>query len=103
MVFLPILFTSPLPNLWQSAVATIYSFLIGVVGFMLYFSAIKKIKISTASFLSYFEPVSAILFGVILFSEKLTWNMLVGGLLIIASAMAMKAKETKSNPTLLAE
>jgi len=92
-LFLPFLFMgSPLPNLSQLAVVIIYSILIGIVGFVFYFSALKKIKVSTASFLSYFEPISAVLFGVILLGETISWNMAAGGSLIIISAMMLKRK-----------
>jgi drug/metabolite transporter (DMT)-like permease len=94
--FLPFVFINPLPSLWQSSTVIVYSILVGVIGFMLYFSALNVIKASTASFLTYFEPVSAILFGVILFAEKLSWNMIAGGLLIITSALMMKAEESQN-------
>jgi drug/metabolite transporter (DMT)-like permease len=89
-VFLPFVFVYPAPSFSQSAVAIIYSILVGIIGFVLYFSALSKIKVSTASFLTYFEPVSAILLGVILFNEKMSWNMAVGGLLIVGSAIFLK-------------
>lgn len=101
IAFLPFLFIdSPKPDVKQLAVVTVYAVLVGVVGFVLYFSALKKIKVSTASFLSYFEPVSAIIFGVLLLGEKLSWNMIAGGLLIIVSTMMLKSEEIKNNPKL---
>ncbi|MFA6376313.1 MAG: DMT family transporter [Candidatus Paceibacterota bacterium] len=90
-IFLPFLFMGlPLSNLSQLAVVITYSILIGVVGFVFYFSALSKIKVSTASFLSYFEPISAVLFGVFLLGETISWNMVAGGFLIIASAMMLE-------------
>ncbi len=89
-VFLPFLFINqPLPTLHQSAVASIYAILIGIVGFSLFFSALKKIKASTASTLSYIEVVSGVALGILLFKETLSWNMIAGGLLIIGSTMLM--------------
>lgn len=90
-LFLPFLFINkPLPNLNQVSVVTVYALLIGMVGFGLFFSALKKIKASTASSLSYFEVVSAILFGIIFFKEVLTWNVVVGGLMIVVSTILMR-------------
>lgn len=96
VVFLPFIFiNSPVPTFLQTSIATVYAILIGVIGFALYFSALNRIKVSTASFLSYFEPVSAVVLSVILFHEKISWNMALGGLLIIASTMILKSRESK--------
>ncbi|MGM0532279.1 MAG: DMT family transporter [Bacteroidota bacterium] len=77
-------------TLHKSWVASGYAFLIGIVGFGLFFSSLRKVKASTASFLAYIEVISAILFGVLLFSETLTWNVIVGGVLIIGSSVILK-------------
>jgi len=77
-------------TLHKSWVASGYAFLIGIVGFGLFFSSLRKVKASTASFLAYIEVISAILFGVFLFSETLTWNVIVGGMLIIGSSIILK-------------
>ncbi len=96
VVFLPFIFiNSPVPTFLQTSIASVYAVLIGVIGFAFYFSALNKIKVSTASFLSYFEPVSAVILSVILFHEKISWNMALGGLLIIASTMILKSRESK--------
>ena len=96
VVFLPFIFiNSPKPTFVQINIAIIYAILIGLIGFSLYFSALMKIKVSTASFLSYMELVSGVIFGVILFHEKLTWNMTLGGLLIVASTLLLRKEEMK--------
>ena len=96
VVFLPFIFiNSPKPTFVQINIAIIYAILIGLIGFSLYFSALRKIKVSTASFLSYMELVSGVIFGVILFHEKLTWNMTLGGLLIVASTLLLRKEEMK--------
>jgi len=53
-------------------------------------NAIEKVKISVFSILCYLEIVSAIIFGIIFFDESLTWNMILGGSLIIVSAIFLK-------------
>ncbi|MBI2665482.1 DMT family transporter, partial [Candidatus Woesearchaeota archaeon] len=85
-----IFINKPLPTLPQTSVGIFYGALIGLVGFVLFFSALKKIKVSTVSFLSYTEVVSAIILAVIFFQETLTWNMIVGGLLIILATTLIK-------------
>lgn len=89
LVFLPFLFTNrPLPFLWQSGLAGTYAFLIGVLGFSLFFYGLGKIEASKASFLTYIEVVSAVAFGVFVFDERLTWNIVLGGGLILFSSLA---------------
>ena len=91
IIFIPFIFINkPLPTLFQTSVGLVYGALIGLVGFIFFFSALKKIKASTVSFLSYFEVVSAIILSVIFFQEVLTWNMGVGGLLIILATTLIK-------------
>ncbi len=95
-VFLPfIFFSAPAPALFQIGVATIYATLIGIAGFGLFFSALKRIKTSVASYLSYMEVLSAIILAIIFFNEKLTWNIVTGGILIIISAALLETKKIK--------
>jgi drug/metabolite transporter (DMT)-like permease len=44
-------------------------------------------NLNTASFLSYLEVISGVLFGVILFHESLSWNEIAGGTMIILSSV----------------
>ena len=94
IIFIPFIFINkPLPTLFQTSVGLVYGALIGLVGFIFFFSALKKIKASTVSFLSYFEVVSAIILSVIFFQEALTWNMVAGGLLIILATTLIKKEK----------
>lgn len=79
LMFLPFLFINrPFPTFTQVEIGTIYAFLVGVVAFFLYFSALKKLEVSTVSVLSYVEVVSAIFFAVVILHETVTGNMVVG-------------------------
>lgn len=90
-VFIPFIFiNTPIPNIQQVSIASVYAILIGIIGFGLFFSAIKRIKLSTASILSYVEVVSGVLFGIIFFNEILTWNIVVGGTLIVTASILLK-------------
>jgi drug/metabolite transporter (DMT)-like permease len=89
-IFLPFLFVNVFPTIGQLSILTIYAILIGLVGFSLFYSALKKIKASTASFLTYNEVLSALVFGVIILGETFTWNMIVGGTLIIGASVLLK-------------
>ena len=91
LIFLPFIFINkPLPTLFQTGIGISYGVVIGIVGFILFFSALKKINASTASHLTYVEVISAAIFGIVLFGELLTWNVLLGGILIIASTYFLK-------------
>ena len=90
-IFLPFLFIGEAAISWtQAGLAVLYGFLIGIVAFVLYFSALKQIKASTISFLSYLEVVVATSFGILIFEEQLSWNILAGGSLIIVSTILLK-------------
>lgn len=89
-IFLPLIFINhPRPEIWQAGLASTYAILIGVVGFGLFFYGLRKIDASRASFLTYIEVVSGILFGVAFFNEVLSWNVIIGGLLVVLSAIAL--------------
>jgi drug/metabolite transporter (DMT)-like permease len=95
-----LLINRPFPHIWQSGLACSYGFLIGVVGFGLFFRALRNVDASTASFLTYIEVLSGITFGVVLFHERLTWNIAAGGALVLLSALALgrKEKSAEDNP-----
>jgi len=97
-IFFPFIFIfKPFPSFDKLAILIVYSTFVGLIGFTIFFSALKKIKASIASNLSYIEILSGIFFGVLLFKEKLTWNMITGGLLIIISVWMIQ-KNTQTTP-----
>lgn len=55
-------------------------------------SAIKNIGSSNASILSTFEPITSIILSSILFNEKLTYNIVIGSVLIIISIYGIVKK-----------
>ncbi len=91
ILFIPFLFINqPFPTLPQVSIGIVYGALIGLIGFIFFFSALKKIKVSTVSLLSYSEVISAILLAIIFFHETLTWNVMIGGSLIIIATTLIK-------------
>jgi drug/metabolite transporter (DMT)-like permease len=85
VIFLPFLFINrPFPTISQAALSIVYSALIGLVAFLLWFSALKKIKASTLAIISYTEVVSAIVLGVLILGEAVTPNMVIGGGIILS-------------------
>ena len=56
--------------------------LIGMVSFK---AGLKIISASTAAILSTFEPITSLILGMLVFKEVLSWNHIVGSILIITS------------------
>ncbi len=88
--FAPFLFFNPLPSLVQSLTAIAYALLIGVAGFGLFFAALKRINVSAASGISYFEIVSAMLLAAVILGETITLKMAAGGLMIAVSTLLLR-------------
>lgn len=96
-IFLPFLLnTRPVPTTFQWQTAIIYAFVNGLVAYYMYFSALKKIPLSTATIITYMEVVSAITFAWVFLREPITMNMLVGGFLIISASLLLKKIEALS-------
>ena len=51
---------------------------------MLYFRLIGDVGATVASAVNYVVPVFAVLVGVLTLGEPVTWNQLVGGLVVLA-------------------
>ena len=77
-------------TLHKASVASFYAFAVGIVGFGLFFFSLRRIRASNASFLAYIEVPSAVLFGVFLFHETLSWNEILGGVMIIGASVMLK-------------
>jgi len=91
VLFLPFFVTGfDVLTLHKATVASGYAFAVGIIGFGLFFFSLRRIKASNASFLAYIEVPSAVLFGVFLFHEVLTWNEILGGIMIIAASLMLK-------------
>ncbi len=99
-IFLPFIFiNTPLPTISQIFISSVYSVIIGICAFLLWFSALKKIKASTAALLSYVEVIGAIILGVLILNESITWNMLIGGVIILTVSYFAR----KTEPELVVE
>ncbi|MEK6480488.1 DMT family transporter [Catalinimonas sp. 4WD22] len=90
-IFLPFFLLSDVSfSLSQALLIPTFGIVIGIGAFGLFFSALKKIKASTVSFLTYLEVLIASMYGVLIFDEKLTWNIIAGGCLIIIATLLLK-------------
>lgn len=55
------------------------------LAYLMYFSAIKNIKATTAAIFSYIDPIVAILLSAIILNEKLNFYTILGSILILGS------------------
>ena len=53
------------------------------ITYCLYFSSLKELPGQEAAILSYIDPLVAVIIGVLLLGEPLTWQQLIGGSLIL--------------------
>jgi drug/metabolite transporter (DMT)-like permease len=89
-LFLPFIFINkPFPEFWQIGFAVTSQFFIGLVAFVMFFSALKKVTPTVAS-IATFDSVISVILGIILFKEVLTVNMVIGGILILFSSVMIK-------------
>lgn len=90
-IFLPfIIFNEPLPTQNDLLIASSHAILLGIISFNFFFYGLQRLKASTASMLTYLEIISALLFGTFWMNEVITWNMVVGGLIIILTTALLR-------------
>jgi drug/metabolite transporter (DMT)-like permease len=92
VVFLPFFLLNPLPDSARLVTATVYGLIVGLLGWIVFMSALKRLRMEHYALLSYFEVPAAIVFGVLIFGETVTRNMLVGGALILLSSLLLQTK-----------
>lgn len=66
--------------------------IVGIVhtglAYVLYFSAIKDVKVQTAAILSYIDPITAVMFGTIFLIQPINLYQIIGGILILGATFA---------------
>ncbi len=98
VLFFPFLFLHPFPAGATAGFASLYAFAIGIIGFWLIYSALRKITMVEYGVLSYWEVIGGVLFGMFIFGETLTPHMMFGGALILASGILLIAANNKRAP-----
>ncbi len=79
-------FVNELPTAADWTLGIVYANLIGIIGFGLFFYGLKYLKASVASALMYIEVVSAIILSYVWMGDQLSWNMIIGGGIILVSS-----------------
>ena len=65
------------------------------VSYCLYFSALKDLSGQEAAILSYIDPLVAVMIGVVVLKEPLSWSQLLGGLLILGFTLLNELESGK--------
>lgn len=95
IIFLPfVLLSKPLPTQSQIIIASSYGLIVGLFAFLFFFYALQKIKVSTYSIFAYWEVLATVFFGILLYDERITANMLIGGLLIISAGLFIEKEKS---------
>ena len=90
LVFLPFLLTHrPWPTQLDIILSSSHALLLGMLGFGFFFYGLKRLPASQASLLAYFEIVVATCFSIFWFKDPLTWNMLLGGGIIMGTTLSL--------------
>jgi drug/metabolite transporter (DMT)-like permease len=86
---------------YRSWAGWVYLVVIGsLVGYTVYTWLLENAPITLVSTYAYINPVVAVALGIIIFNEILTVNIIIGGLIVIASVAIVVAVESvkKQNP-----
>lgn len=67
------------------------------IGCYLYFSSLAQIPGQTVAICGYLEPLSAVIFAVLLLGETMSAPQIIGALFIIGGAMVGELVKTKKN------
>ena len=101
LIFLPFFILSiPSISMIDYGFGISYGFIVGLLTWIFYFTALKHMKASHWSILAYWEVPIAIFYGFIFFKEPVTIQMIIGALFIIGSGIGLiitKYKKQKSN------
>lgn len=96
--FLTVAAFAPMPEIHSCDILPIL--MLGLIntgiGCYLYFSSIGKLKVQTVAVCGYLEPLSAVVFAMLLLGEAMTLLQAAGAILIIGGAMIGELKGTAS-------
>ena len=85
----------------ESVAAWIYLVIFGsIVGYTAYVWLLANAPLGTVSTYAYVNPVVAIALGVLFRGEQLTWALLVGALIVVASVAVVVRQEPPAATTL---
>ena len=98
LVFIPALWIEGArsASTMQLVAAVGYGGVVGLGGFTIFFVALHRLPAAVASNLTYFEVVMAIVLGLVVLGEPVTWNTLLGGSLIAVSVITAQLRSYRA-------
>ncbi len=94
VVLFPLVFLFPFPTLAVWPWIILFAVVIGTFGFALDMGAFRRVRISDASVTRYIEPVATMLVGFLLFHEAVTWNKILGAVIVFTSVLIVIKKKS---------
>ena len=96
LFFMPFfILATQIPTMKDMLLMTGYGLIMGILIFNFFFYGLKYLKASQASLIHYLEIISAVGTGVLFFGDKITINILIGGILILGSIGYLKSSRTR--------
>jgi len=80
------------------ALGLLYGFSVGLVGFGLFFFAMKRLSLFQYGALAYTEVLIAVLLGALVFGERLGASQLVGALMVVAASFLSQRARSAPGP-----
>lgn len=65
------------------------------IAYLLYFTALSRLSGQTIAILSYIDPISAVIFASIIFSEPMTLIQILGGLLVLGASLTSEMYDNR--------
>jgi drug/metabolite transporter (DMT)-like permease len=91
LVFLPFfIFNRPFPGVGDLTLMGSYAILMGIVIFNFFFYGLKYLKASQVSLIAYIEILSAVTVGILFMDDRVSAQLIVGGLFIITSISLLR-------------
>ena len=98
VVFLPFLYMGLSLPLWKTVLSIVAALVIGIVGYVLFFAAMRRMSSSRVALLAYFEVLTNIFWATLLLNEGISARITFGGALILIAAILMRPAKTPVEP-----
>ena len=100
LILLPVgLAQQPDPGSFSGASLAAFAYLVvfgSLIGFTAYVWLLHNVPLGTASTYAYVNPVVAIALGVLFLDERLTWQILLGAAIVLASVAVVVRRESEA-------
>ncbi|MGL1893619.1 MAG: DMT family transporter [Spirochaetaceae bacterium] len=97
LIFIPIVILEiPSVALIPTFTGIFYGLSVGIIGFGCFFYALKRLTIFQYGAFGYIEVFFGVLFGIFLLGEDLSWNIIIGVILILVSSFLSRVSKKEN-------